>query len=260
MSETHSDSRSATGAQCVWITGGGSGIGRSLALGLSRQGRRVVISGRNRQRLEAVAGQAEGATILPFPVDVTDPEALRRRVTEIEAQVGPIEVAFLNAGDYTPMSLDAFDAGLFRRLMEVNYLGTLNCLQALLPVMRARGRGQILITASLSGYRGLPGAAPYGASKAALISAAESLRPELQRAGIRLRLINPGFVRSALTEKNDFHMPFLIDPEQAAREILERLPGAGFEIAFPTPFALILKFMRCLPYVLYFRFMQRLLR
>jgi short-subunit dehydrogenase len=219
-----------------------------------------VISGRNRQRLAAVAAQAQGGEIIPVTIDVTDPNALKQRVAEIETKTGPIEMAFLNAGDYSPMSLDDFDGSLFRRLIEVNYLGVVNCLEALLPVMLPRHQGQILISASLSGYRGLPRAAPYGASKAALISMAESLMPELQSEGIRLRLINPGFVRSALTDKNDFNMPFLIDPEQAAQEILKRLPKDSFEIAFPTPFALILKFMRCLPYRLYFRFMRRLIQ
>lgn len=256
MNKIHIDSKPGH----VWITGGGSGIGRSLALAMSREGRTVVISGRNLPRLEAVAAQAQGAAIIPLSVDVTDPEGLQEKVEEIETQMGPIDLAFLNAGDYSPMPLDAFDTTLFRRLMEVNFLGVVNSLQALLPFMLPRRRGQILISASLSGYRGLPRAAPYGASKAALINMAESLRPELQREGINLRLINPGFVKSALTEKNDFHMPFLIDPEQAAEEILKRLPGDNFEIAFPTPFALLLKLMRCLPYTLYFHFMQRLIR
>jgi NAD(P)-dependent dehydrogenase (short-subunit alcohol dehydrogenase family) len=260
MTETAVKTASRPDERCVWITGGGSGIGRSLALALASRGRRVVISGRNQARLEGVAAEASGTGIIPITLDVTEASALTRRVSEIEARAGPIEMAFLNAGDYSPMSLDDFDGALFQHLIEVNYLGVVNCLQALLPVMLPRHTGQILISGSLSGYRGLPGAAPYGASKAALINMAESLRPELLRQGIRLRLINPGFVRSELTDKNDFHMPFLIDPEQAAREILKRLPKDGFEITFPTPFALIMKLMRCLPYRLYFRFMQRLIQ
>jgi short-subunit dehydrogenase len=158
------------------------------------------------------------------------------------------------------MSLEAFDADLFRQLIEVNYLGVVNCLQTVLPYMLTRQRGEVLITASLSGYRGLPQAAPYGASKAALINMAESLYPELKKSGIKLRLINPGFFRSELTDKNDFTMPFLISAEQAAQEILKRLPKNSFEIAFPAPFVAILKFMRCLPYRLYLHFTQRLLK
>ena len=242
----------------AWITGGGSGIGRCLALGLSRQGYRVVITGRNRQRLEAVAAEADAGTILPKAADVTRPEELARVVAQIETECGGIDMAVLNAGDYTPMGLDEFDGELFRRMIEVNYLGVVNCLQVLLPSMLARQGGEILITASLSGYRGLPRAAPYGASKAALISMAESLHPELKKKHVGLRLINPGFVRSNLTDKNDFTMPFLISAEQAAQEILKRLPGSGFEIAFPTVFARILKLLRCLPYGLYFACMKRL--
>ena len=242
----------------VWITGGGSGIGRCLALELSRQGHRVVISGRDGDRLEAVAAEVFDGSILPKAVDVTRLEDLTRVVAEIEAESGPIDQAFLNAGAYKPMGLDALDVDLFRQLMEVNYLGVVNCLAVLLPIMQKRKTGEILITASLSGYRGLPKAAPYGASKAALISMAESLQPELKKHGVSLRLINPGFVRSELTDKNDFTMPFLISAEQAAQEIVKRLPGNGFEIAFPAPFAAILKVMRCLPYRLYFHFMKRL--
>lgn len=260
MIERRPDAGTTSRSHTVWITGGGSGIGRSLALALSRQGWKVVISGRNRQRLEEVAAEGLDARILPKVADVTDLPVLCRVLAEIETEAGPIEMAVLNAGDYTPMGLDDFDTGLFRRLIEVNFLGVVNCLQALLPGMLARRSGQILISASLSGYRGLPKAAPYGASKAALISMAESLYPELKSKGVRLRLINPGFVRSALTDKNDFGMPFLISAEQAAREIVKRLPSDSFEIAFPTPFAAILKLMRCLPYRLYFYFMQRMLK
>ena len=242
----------------VWITGGGSGIGRCLALELSRQGHRVVISGRDGDRLAAVAAEVGDGSILPKAADVTRLEDLNRVVAEIEAEAGPINRAVLNAGAYTPMGLDQFDVKLFRQLIDVNYMGVVNCLQALLPGMLARQSGEILITASLSGYRGLPRAAPYGASKAALIGMAESLHPELKQRGVSLRLINPGFVRSELTDKNDFSMPFLITAEQAAQEIVKRLPGNSFEIAFPTPFAVILKVMRCLPYRLYFYFMKRL--
>jgi short-subunit dehydrogenase len=260
MSQSERNVQAGTSAGTVWITGGGTGIGRCLALGLSQRGYRVVISGRHLEKLQAVAAEAGDGIILPKTVDVTERETLDKVVAEIEAEWGLIEMAVLNAGDYTPMGLDSFDAELFRRLIEVNYLGVINCMQALLPGMLGRQGGEILITASLSGYRGLPKAAPYGASKAALISMAESLQPELKKRGVNLRLINPGFVRSALTDKNDFEMPFLISAEQAAQEILKRLPRKGFEIAFPTPFVAILKFMRCLPYRLYFRFMQRMVK
>jgi short-subunit dehydrogenase len=158
------------------------------------------------------------------------------------------------------MGLSDFDLDLFWDLNAVNYLGVVNCLAALLPPLRQQGHGQVLINASLAGYRGLPNAAPYGATKAALINLAESLRNEMLDEGIRLRVVNPGFVRSSLTERNDFHMPFLIEPDEAAQAILRRLDDSGFEISFPRVFALQMKLLRLLPDRLYFWLIRRLVR
>jgi NAD(P)-dependent dehydrogenase (short-subunit alcohol dehydrogenase family) len=242
----------------AWITGGGSGIGRALALALSREGWRVAISGRDPAKLAATCAADPAGRLIALSLDVTDADAVKGALAKLEGTHGPVALAVLNAGDYRPMSLEAFDANLFRQLMDVNYLGVVNVLSALLPRMRERSDGQVLINASLSGYRGLPLAAPYGASKAALISLAESLRNECAAAGIRLRLINPGFVRSPLTERNDFPMPFLIEPSQAAEHILRALPRHHFEIAFPRPMAWLMKALRLLPYRLFFPLMARL--
>ncbi len=250
----------ASSGRLAWITGGGSGIGRQVALQLTRQGWRVAISGRSSEPLEQtrrLAGRQDA--IIPLALDVTDRNLLQTKLDWLCEQHGVPEVAILNAGDYRPMGLADFDLDLVHRLTEVNYLGAVNCVAALLPAMRAAGSGQILLTASLSGYRGLPRAAPYGATKAAMISFAESLHNELLAEGIRLRVINPGFVRSELTDKNDFNMPFLLEPEQAARYIVRGLERSGFEIAFPLPFALILKFLRLLPYRLYFPLTRRMM-
>ena len=247
-------------AKVAWITGGGSGIGRSLAFALRDAGWEVVISGRNEERLHNTLRTAGSRHLHTYPIDVTDQQAISKAADWLNERFGGVDLAVLNAGDYSPMRLNEFDLALFHKLISVNYLGVVNCLAALLPGMRRRGGGEILITASLSGYCGLPGAAPYGASKAALINMAESLQPELMREGICLRLINPGFVESELTRKNDFKMPFLMTPDQAALEIMKRLSGSGFEIAFPKGFTLIMKFVRCLPYRLYFLLMQRLLK
>jgi short-subunit dehydrogenase len=190
---------------------------------------------------------------------VTDSDTVAQAVTAIEAEHGPLEAVVLNAGDYEPMAAAEFDADLFRRLMEVNYFGVVYALDALLPVMTARARGQILINASLSAYRGLPRAAPYGASKAALLNLAEALHSELQGSGVRVRVINPGFVKTALTDKNRFTMPFLVSPEAAARAIAAGLERSRFEITFPLRFALLMKLLRCLPYGLYFRVTGRLM-
>jgi NAD(P)-dependent dehydrogenase (short-subunit alcohol dehydrogenase family) len=244
----------------VWITGGGSGIGRALALTLNRMGWRVVISGRNREKLAETAKFAASPSIQCLTLDVTKPDSVSGVVGEIEKLFGRIDYAFLNAGDYSPMRLSDFDLDLFHRLIHVNYLGVVNCLSALLPGMRDRAQGEILITASLSGYCGLPGAAPYSATKAALINLAESLQPELAEWGIRLRLVNPGFVATELTDKNDFKMPFLITPAKAAEAIKDQLSSKRFEIRFPFLFSWIMSLLSWLPYRLYFVLMRRLLR
>lgn len=242
----------------AWITGGGSGIGRALALALSHNGWRVAISGRDPEKLARACGEDPDGRLLAVPLDVTDASAVCRAVADIEQHHGAIALAVLNAGDYQPMALEQFDGRLFRHLMEVNYLGVVHGMEALLPSMRARGCGQILINASLSGYRGLPLAAPYGATKAALINLAESLRNECLAAGIRLRLINPGFVRSPLTDRNDFDMPFLTEPERIAEHVVRALDRGHFEIAYPRAMHWLMSMLRLLPYRMYFAVVKRM--
>lgn len=244
----------------AFISGASAGIGRALAERLAAAGWQVVISSRRAAALEAIreARPDLAARLHTRVLDVTDAEACARVFAEVEESLGEVDTLILNAGDYDPMRLDEFDPALFRRLAEVNYLGAVNGVAAALAPMRRRRRGQILVTASLSAYRGLPRAAPYGASKAAVLNMAEALRPELAGSGVALRVINPGFVRTRLTEKNDFHMPQLITPGQAADYMLRELDGSGFEIMFPKRFAWTLKLLRLLPYRLYFALTRRM--
>jgi len=237
----------------AWVTGASSGIGEALALGLAGAGWTVAASARRADRLAALAGRPEAAGRMhPVPVDVSDEAAVRAAVERIEAELGPVEAAVLNAGDYSPMAARDFDTALCRHLMNVNYMGVVHGIGAVLPRQLARGRGRLLVNASVAGYRGLPLAAPYGASKAALINLAESLRAELEGSGVTVRLINPGFVRTPLTDKNDFAMPALLDPQTAAAAILRDFDGDGFEISFPRRFTFVMKLLRCLPYRWYF--------
>lgn len=246
----------------AWVTGASAGIGREVALRLAGEGWTVAATARRGEALASLAAEvAEGTgRVLPCPGDVTDREGLRALVADLERREGPVSLAFLNAGDYRPMPLAEFDAALFRHLMEVNYLGVVHALEALLPGMLARRDGEILINASVAGYRGLPKAAPYGATKAALIHLAEALQPEAAARGLRLRVVNHGFVRSALTDKNDFPMPFLIEPAEAARRIVAAVGARGFEIGFPRRFTYQLKLLRCLPYRWYLWLMRKLVR
>ena len=244
-------------ARVVWITGASSGIGRALALLHAREGWWVAASARGADALAALVAEAPLGRVQAFPLDVTEAAANRATVAAIERKLGSIDRAILNAGTHKPVSADRFSVVPFEALLATNVMGAVNGLDALIAAMRGRGRGQIAIVASVAGYRGLPTAAAYGASKAALINLAEALRPELGQLGIDLRLVNPGFVRTPLTAKNRFPMPFLMQPDAAAARVLHGLGGSGFEITFPRRFTWVLKCLRLLPYRLYFPIIRR---
>jgi NAD(P)-dependent dehydrogenase (short-subunit alcohol dehydrogenase family) len=217
----------------------------------------VAASARDESALRLL--HQEASQVLPAPLDVTDARAVEAAVAEIEHAQGPIDLAVLNAGIYEPVPGGLASPELFRQHMEVNYQGVVNCLCALLPGMKSRGEGQIAVLGSVAGYRGLPQAAAYGPTKAALISLAETLRLELRGSGVDLRLVNPGFVATRLTAKNRFFMPSILTPEEAAGRILSGLAGTSFEIAFPLGFVLWMKLLRLLPYRLYLPLTARLI-
>jgi len=237
----------------AWIIGASQGMGLELARLLSRDGWQVTISARNPDSL-ATAALASGATPLAF--DATERLAVREASEKVFA-ARPPQLVVMNVGDYRPMPLEEFDADLFVSLNRTNYLASVFLLDAVIPRMREAGGGQVLLNASAAAYRGLPNAAPYSAPKAAVIHMAETLAPELARVGIRLRVINPGFVRSRLTEQNRFPMPFLMEPAEAAQRIARGIQGSSFEISFPRRLTWTLKFLRCLPYRLYFSIIDR---
>lgn len=236
----------------VWITGAGSGIGAALAQRLAAKGDDVVASGRRPQPLAALAALYPGR-IRPMPVDVTDRDAVVRTVEAM----GAVDMAILCAGDHRPTPAQAFDAETVRHLLEVNLMGTVHCVEALLPAMLARRRGHLVLVASVAGYRGLPTAAGYSASKAAVIALAESLRLDLADSGVRVTLVNPGFVDTPLTQRNSFAMPDIISPAAAADHVLRGLDGNSFEIAFPRRFALAMKLLRILPDRVYFPLVRK---
>lgn len=237
-----------------WIVGASTGFGLALATALRQQGWRVTISARNAERL-LPAAEVIGARAVV--VDVSDRDGLQTTIRQMFESDAP-DTVVLNAAQYQPMRLAEFDSELFERLIKTNYLGVVYGLEALIPAMRDRGGGQILVTASVAGYRGLPFAAPYSATKAALINLTEALAPEAARWGVRLRIINPGFIRTPMTAKNAFKMPFLIEPDEAARRVLRALDRDNFEIAFPLPFVILMKLLRVLPYRLYFPLVRRI--
>ena len=238
----------------AWVTGASSGIGRGVALELARRGWRVAATARRAGELEALAREAQGlkGSIAAYPGDVTDAAAMEAVCAEIGQAHGPVALAFLNVGTYVPDRPGAFGGAGFRQTIEVNVFGTLHCLSPLLARMRARGKGQIAVNASVAGYGGLPRAAAYGASKAALINMAESLKIELANDGVTLQVVNPGFVRTPLTDENTFPMPFLVELDDAARRICDGFERGGFEITFPRRLSWILKALNLLPYPAYF--------
>jgi len=241
----------------AWVTGGGSGLGRALALEMAHDGWAVAVSGRRDGALRETCSRGPAGHIHAVPCDVRDEAAMARAARDIEAELGALELAVFNAGTADTAPGGEFQPGVFRHTLEVNFLGTVNGIAAVLPGMRQRGRGQIAMTASLAGYRGLPTAAAYSASKAAIINLAESLQLQLRGDGIRVSVINPGFVRTPMTGQNAFPMPFLMEPGPAAKAMYAGLMGGAFEITFPRRLAWTAKLLKALPYALYFPLLRR---
>lgn len=240
----------------AWITGASSGIGRAVALELVRRGWLIAASARTTSSLEALVAQGKGK-IFSFPIDVTQAREVSELVSRIDESFGKCDLVILNAGTYEPMTIGAFDADKFRKIIDVNLLGIANCLDPILKLMIPRKEGQIAIVSSVAAYSGLPFAAAYGASKAGVLNMCESLRLECEQAGITLQVISPGFVKTPLTAKNKFSMPFLMDVEMAANRFVDGLFQPRFEITFPRRFSFILKLLRLMPYKLYFFLLRK---
>lgn len=239
----------------VWLLGASSGIGEATAKALHEAGARVFVSARNAQALNAFAQAHPGAVALPL--DASDPVAVARAAQSVLAS-GPLDLAMYCAGYYKPMRADDFSLAEMLRHQEVNYLGALYMLDAVLPALRERRAGHISLISSVAGYRGLPKSLAYGPTKAALINLAETLYVDLQPLGVGVSLVNPGFVETPLTAQNEFAMPALITPAQAAKEILSGWRRGEFEIHFPKRFTRWMKTLRLLPYSAYFALTRRL--
>lgn len=250
----------AEGSGCAWITGASSGLGRALALRMARDGWQVVASARRAEALSDLVREADGlkGDLQALPLDVTDQPAVAAAVRRIETEIAPVRLAVLNAGSHQEVRASSFDGKVFRSLIELNVMGTVNCLEAMLPPMIGRHRGRIAVVASLAGYHGLPTASAYGLTKAGLINMAEALKPELDGFGVQMQIVNPGFVRTPLTDVNPFPMPFLMELEDAAEAFYRGLQSNRFEIVFPWRFAALLKVLRYLPARLAFALTRRM--
>lgn len=228
----------------VWITGASAGIGRAVALDMAAKGWKVYATARRAEPLEALA--AENANIVPVPGDVTELDDMHRAVARITAD-GPLALAIFNAGIYKPMRAQTFSAKDAKQTFDVNLTGVANGLEPVLAHMIERRTGHIALVASVAGYRGLPNAVSYSPTKAGLIAMAEALAMDLVDLGVRISVINPGFVETDATSVNEFDMPMLLQPDDAARRIVEGLAKPGFEIRFPWQFAAILRLVGALP-------------
>ena len=239
----------------VWIVGASSGIGRATAARLHALGALVVVSARNAAALNEFAAAHAGAHAVAL--DVSERDSVARAAQQVFALHGRVDLVLYCAGHYRAMRGTDFDLDESLRHLQINYVGALHWLDAVLPRLLAQGHGHISLMASVAGYRGLPNALAYGPTKAALQHLAETLYLDLRGAGIGVSVINPGFVATPLTSANRFSMPALLTPEQAAEHIVRGWSRGRFDMHFPKRFTLWLKLLRHLPHGLYFAAVQR---
>ena len=241
----------------IWITGASSGIGKALALKFANEGWQVAASARREDLLNKIAESNEN--IFSFPLDVTDSEKCKDVFEQIKNKLKSIDICFFSTGTWDPKKEKEIDIDQMKKVMNVNFFGTLNCIKAVEKYFREKNTGHISIVSSIAGYRGLPNSTGYGASKAALNNLAESLYFDFGRNNVRVSLVSPGFIKTQMTDKNQFKMPFLKTAEYAADKIYKGLiNGYSFEIDFPKELTLILKFLKILPDSLYFKLIKKL--
>lgn len=235
-----------------WLVGASEGLGAALAMKLSRAGAEVIVSARNADRLDAVVARLPGKA-RAVVCDVSDAD----NVAQAAAEVGAIDGMVFLAGVYWPQSARDWNAQQVTAMCDVNFTGAARVIGAVLPDMVARDAGHIVITGSLSGFRGLPGATGYGASKAGTMWLAEGMHADLRGTGVTVQLANPGFIKTRLTDKNDFDMPFLMTPEQAADHMFALMLSDRFKSSFPTLFSWVFRASQILPDWLYYPLFAR---
>ena len=241
----------------IWITGASSGIGKSLALKFANEGWQVAASARREDLLNQLSESNQN--ISPFPLDVTSRENCEEIFEKIKNKFENIDTCFFSTGTWDPKKEREIDVEQIEKVFKVNFFGTLNCIKAVEMYFKEKKNGNISIVSSIAGYRGLPISTGYGASKAALNNLAESLYFDFGRYNVRVSLISPGFIKTPMTDKNQFKMPFLKTPEFAAEKIYNGLiNGSSFEIDFPKELTLILKFLKILPDSVYFKLIRKL--
>lgn len=234
----------------IWLIGASTGIGAAMVPLLVRQGARVAISSRSAESLDRIAA-SQGDRVIAKPLDVTDRAAMGRAADELRAAWGRIDVLLYNAGTWAPVDVENFDVDNFEQQIAVNYTGMVRAIGAVLPDMLARRSGEIVGVASLSAYGAFPRAEAYGSTKAAVNYLLQCLRIDLAKHNIGVTTVNPGFVDTQLTSENDFPMPFIMQPGDAAKAIVDGLRAGRTEIHFPRRLSLPLKIVTALPRPIY---------
>tara|TARA_B100001540_G_scaffold309246_1_gene325143 strand:+ start:1341 stop:2093 length:753 start_codon:yes stop_codon:yes gene_type:complete len=243
--------------ETIWITGASSGIGKALALKFANEGWQVAASARSENLLKIISESNKNIT--SFPLDVTNGENCKEIFEQIKNKYESINICFFSTGTWDPKKEKDIDIDQMKKVMNVNFFGTLNCIKAVEKYFKEKNNGHISIVSSIAGYRGLPNSTGYGASKAALNNLAESLYFDFGRYNVRVSLVSPGFIKTPMTDKNEFKMPFLKTAEYAADKIYKGLiNSSSFEIDFPKELTLILKFLKILPDSLYFKLIRKL--
>ncbi|MEX5727679.1 NADP-dependent 3-hydroxy acid dehydrogenase YdfG [Rhodovulum iodosum] len=225
-----------------WVVGASEGLGRAVAEKLNRMGAEVILSARSDDRLADLAKVLPGRSQV-VPVDVSDSASVKKAAEE----VGDIDGVLYLAGAYWPQSAQEWNAEQVEAMIDVNLTGAVRVMGAVMPKFLEKGAGHIVLTGSLAAFRGLPGAIGYCASKAGVMALAESMYADLRGTGIDVQVINPGFVKTRLTDKNDFKMPFIMEPEKAAHEFIEHMETDSFHRSFPELFSWVFRLGRFLP-------------
>lgn len=241
----------------IWIIGASSGIGFALAKELHVQGAQLILSARREEKLEALNQELGGGHYV-CPLDVGEHAILVQTMNDIQERFEYLDSVLFLPAIYTPHDGQKKNIETIHEMLHVNLGGAFNVVDVVQDVFKAQGSGQIILCGSVAGYRGLPFGQPYCAAKAAIISYAESLKVDLEDNNIDVKVINPGFVRTPLTDKNEFKMPMMIEPEQAAKAIAKDMQSRKFEIHFPKRFTYIMKVIHLLPASLYFMLMRRI--
>ena len=242
----------------IWITGASSGIGKAVAEKFAKQGWKVAVSARRKELLDELA---KNPNITSFPLDVTDRTQITSVFKNILNEFSDLDICLFSSGTYEPKDEQKIDPDKIKNVIDVNFLGVVDCVKAVEDFFKNKKSGHISIVSSIASYRGLPNSSGYGPSKAALTNFSESIYFDFKKFGVRVSIVSPGFIKTPLTDKNEFSMPFLKTPEYAAEKIFNGLiKGNAFEIHFPKGLTLTLKFLRILPYRLYLFLVDKLVK